>query len=261
MLIKDIINYLESRFPRELAEDFDQLRIGLVIGSGNIEVKKVLLTLDLTYEVVEEAVKLGCNFIISHHPYLFDPLYKIDFESDKGRTIRKMFEHNISLYAMHTNLDVGCGGVNDTLAKKLFLKEINIINNEIGKGNYLRYGNIEESSLNDYALKIKDSFNLTGVKVIGDLNKKVTKAGIVGGSGAHFSDILNALSVGCDCYITGEVKLNIAQHAVVNGLSIIEVNHGIEKEVFYELQKELSKKFNIDFIVSEIETDPGIIVK
>ena len=68
MLIKDIINYLESRFPRELAEDFDQLRIGLVIGSGNIEVKKVLLTLDLTYEVVEEAVKLGCNFIISHHP-------------------------------------------------------------------------------------------------------------------------------------------------------------------------------------------------
>ena len=171
MLIKDIINYLESRFPRELAEDFDQLRIGLVIGSGNIEVKKVLLTLDLTYEVVEEAVKLGCNFIISHHPYLFDPLYKIDFESDKGRTIRKMFEHNISLYAMHTNLDVGCGGVNDTLAKKLFLKEINIINNEIGKGNYLRYGNIKSMTLNDLAIKVKNDLNLSGVRIYGDSNK------------------------------------------------------------------------------------------
>ena len=261
MLIKDIINYLENRFPKELAEDFDQMRIGLVIGSGNIEVKKVLLTLDLTYEVVEEAINLGCNFIVSHHPYLFDPLYKIDFESDKGRTIRKMFEHNISLYAMHTNLDVGCGGVNDTLAKKLYLNEINIINNEIAKGNYLRYGNINEISLRDYALKVKESLNLTGVKVIGDLNKKVTKAGIVGGSGAHISDIINAINVGCDCYVTGEVKLNIAQYALVNGLSIIEVNHGIEKEVFYELQKELNDKFNTDFIVSEIETDPSVIIK
>lgn len=262
MFVKDVINYLEGRFPKTLAEDFDQPRIGLVIGSNNIKVKNILLTLDLTYDVVNEAIKKGCNLIISHHPYIFDPLFKIDFDSEKGKVIRKMFENNISLYAMHTNLDVGLGGVNDVLAKKILLTDYHVINGEIGKGNFLRYGDIEKQTVKEYALKIKESLNLTGVRIIGSLDKEISRVGIVGGSGAHSSDIYNAISVGCDCYVTGEVKLNIAQDANVNNLSIIEVNHGIEKEVFYSLKRELDEKLGLngEIFVSEVETDPIIVL-
>ncbi len=263
MYVKDVINYFEKRFPKSLAEDFDQPRIGLVIGSKNIVINKILLTLDLTNEVVDEAIKEKANLIISHHPYIFEPLYNIDFDSEKGKVIRKMFANNISLYAMHTNLDVGKGGVNDVLASKIYLKDVNIINNEIAKGNYLRYGNIEKQTLKEYALKIKEAFHLTGVRVIGDLNKEISKAGIVGGSGAHPSDIDNAISCQCDCYITGEVKLNMAQEAKIHGLNIIEVNHGIEKEVFYNLKEELINDLSLKdkVIVSNVQTDPIIVLQ
>lgn len=257
MLVKDVVNYLEKRFPKSLALDFDEKRIGLVIGSYNIEVKNILLTLDLNLEVVEEAIEKNVNLIISHHPYLFDPLYKIEFDSPKGKVIRKMFEHNISLYSMHTNLDAGIGGVNDCLAKKLFLSEIKVINNEIAKGNLLRYGKIESQTVGEYALKIKNSLNLSGLRVYGDLNKVIKTVGVVGGSGAHDDDIYNAINVGCDCYVTGEVKLNNAQYAKDLDLVIIEVKHGVEKEVLYPLKEEMNQnlEFNGEISVTIVQTD------
>lgn len=257
MLVKDVVDYLETRFPKSLALDFDEKRIGLVIGSYNIEVKNILLTLDLNLEVVEEAIKKNANLIISHHPYLFEPLYKIDFDSPKGKVIRKMFEHNISLYSMHTNLDTGSGGVNDCLAKKLFLSEVKVINDEVAKGNLLRYGKIEVQTVREYALKIKKSLNLSGLRVYGDLDKVIEKVGVIGGSGAHDEDIDNAIKVGCDCYVTGEVKLNNAQYAKDLGLVIIEVKHGVEKEVLYPLKEELSQnlKFNGKISVTIVQTD------
>lgn len=258
MLVKDVINYLETRFPKSLALDFDIPRIGLVIGSYNIEVKNILLTLDLTEEVVDEAIEKNANLIISHHPYLFDPLYKIDFDSAKGKTIRKMFANNISLYSMHTNLDTGLGGVNDVLAEKLFITNPKVINEEIAKGNLLRYGKIEKQTVREYALKIKESLKLTGLRVSGDLDKIIDTVGVIGGSGAHTSDLINAINNGCNCYVTGEVKLNNAIDALDNDLVIIEVNHGVEKEVFYSLKKELEEKLGFDgkIYVTIVQTDP-----
>ncbi len=258
MLVKDVVNYLETRFPKSLALDFDIPRIGLIIGSYNIEVNNILLTLDLTEQVVDEAIEKNVNLIISHHPYLFDSLYKIDFDSPKGKTIRKMFAHNISLYSMHTNLDTGLGGVNDVLASKLFIKDPKVINGEISKGNLLRYGNVEKQTVREYALKVKESLKLSGVRVSGDLDKIIDTVGVIGGSGAHPSDLQDAINNGCNCYVTGEVKLNNAIDAFDNGLTIIEVNHGVEKEVFYSLCDELRK--NLDFggeiSVTIVQTDP-----
>ena len=90
---------------------------------------------------------------------------------------------------------------------------------------------------------VKDIFNLTGVRVLGDLNKKIKTIGVVGGSGAHDSDIFLAKKCGCDCYITGEVHLNNAQYAQYLNIALIEVNHGVEKYVFYSLIEELKKNF------------------
>lgn len=257
MLIKDICNFLEEKFPKANAEDFDQPRIGLTIGSFNIEVKGVLLALDLNNDVVNDAIEKGCNLIITHHPFIFDPLYKVLFESEKGEIIRKMFENNISTFSMHTNLDVGANGVNDTLAEMLGIENYNVINGEKIKGNYLRYGNIKSMTLKDLAIKVKNDLNLSGVRIYGDSNKIINSIGVVGGSGAHASDIYNALSVGIDCFITGEIKLNIAQFADYHNLSLIEVNHGVEKYALYKVRDLLNDfiKEEVKIIVTEIETD------
>ncbi|MGD9604548.1 MAG: Nif3-like dinuclear metal center hexameric protein [Bacilli bacterium] len=258
MLIKEVVNYLENRYPRSNAADFDQERIGLVIGDEDITITNILLTLDLTLEVVKEAIAKKANFIISHHPFIFQPLFKVLFKSAKGQILELMFKHRLSLYSMHTNLDVGINGVNDVLANLLEIKNVQIINNEPILGNYLRYGEIDAIPLIDLAKKVKTQFGLTGVKIIGDPNRLIKKIGIVGGSGAHDEDIDNALKMGLDCYITGEVKLPAAQTAHFNNLAVIEVNHGVEKLVFYPLAKQLEKSLLLydHIFVSEINTDP-----
>ena len=258
MLIKDIIGYLEERFPKSNASDLDKERIGLIIGDENIEVSNILLSLDLNLNVVEEAINLDANFIVIHHPYLFDPLYNIHFSSDKGKVIRKLYEHNISIYSMHTNYDVGIGGVNDSLIELLGLSNINTIDPKNLKDNFLRYGEIENISLVDFVFKVKEVFKLNGVRVVGDINKSINKVGIIGGSGGSIADINNALNNKLDCYITGEIKLNVAQYALEKNIALIEVNHGIEKFAFYKLQNDLKKDINFkgEFFVSIINTDP-----
>ena len=261
MLVRNVLEYLDVRFPKENAEDFDQGSIGLAIGSGKNEVSNILLALDLNKDVVYDAISKKCNLIITHHPFLFNPIQKVLFDTEKGEIIKLMCQNNISLYSMHTNLDVGAGGVNDTLAAMLGIENIKIINDEVSKGNYLRYGNINETTLFDLVQNVKKIFNLSGVKVLGDLNKKVKKIGIVGGSGAHTSDIINAVNKKLDCYITGEVHLNNSQFAEYNNLAIIEVKHGIEKFVFVSLIEELRKQFkelfdfNNNIYITDIETD------
>ncbi len=266
MKIKDIKNYLDERFPITNAESFDQNAIGLAIGDGEIEVNNIMLALDLTKEVVYDAINNNCNLIITHHPFLFNPIQKILFKSEKGEVIKLMCENNLSLYSMHTNLDVGLGGVNDTLANILGLDDIKIINDEAGFGNYLRYGNINPMTLRDLASLVKDKCNLSGVRVLGALDKTIKKVGIVGGSGAHPSDIMTAVKAGLDCYITGEVHLNNSQMADFYGLSLIEVNHGVEKLVFTSLINELKEKtkelfkFSGKIIITKIETDKMITI-
>ena len=260
MLIKDVCEYLNNKYPIESAEDFDQPRIGLTIGSGNIELSGILFTLDLNIDVVNEAIEKKCNLIVSHHPYIFEPLFKVLFESEKGKVLRKMFEYNISLYSMHTNLDVGEAGVNDVLADLIGIKESNVINGESSKGNFLRFGEIEEVTLKEFATKVKENLKLTGVRVLGDLNKKIKSAGVVGGSGGKTPDMINALKCNCDCYVTGEIHLNNSQFADYNGLCLVEVNHGVEKFVFYPLKETVEKDLCLKgkVFVSELETDKMI---
>ncbi|HNZ50695.1 MAG TPA: Nif3-like dinuclear metal center hexameric protein, partial [Bacilli bacterium] len=226
MLIKEIVQYLEQLYPPQLAIESDFNRIGFIIGDLNFEVSNVLMALDLTLEVAQEAVLKNANLIITHHPFFFQPLDKIMFSSEKGQILNLLFTHRLSLFVMHTNLDVGNNGVNDTLARLIGLIDFKVINNEVGKGNFLRYGEIRPLTLASLALKLKNDLDLTGVRVVGDPQKIIKRVGIVGGSGAHDEDIAAALAMDLDCYITGEVKLPAAQKAYFHNLSLIEINHG-----------------------------------
>ena len=253
MKVKDILLYLENRFPYDLAADFDKNKIGLTIGNYDQEVNGILFALDLTLGVIEEAICKKCNLIVCHHPFIFAPITKVLVNDEKGALIYEMVKNNISLIAMHTNMDLGKDGVADTLSLMLGMKESNYGIHM--KDEYARYGYIEEISLKDLCFNIKKIFDVSGVKVVGELDKKITKIGILGGSGGHESDILNAVNNGCQCYITGEIKHNIALMAKYYNLCLIEINHGIEKFVFDKLSKDIDNEFNINSFVSELDSN------
>ena len=253
MQISKVLNYLDKRFPKDTACDFDQSVIGLTIGSNSFELKKVLFALDLTIEVCEQAKEIGANLIITHHPFLFNPISKILFDTPQGKIIKFLCENDITTYSMHTNLDCAVGGVNDTLCDML---GIEYKHEETIKDEILRYGKIKEMTMGELIEIVKEKFSLERVRFIGDLNKAVKKVGIVGGSGAQISSINDAIKAKLDCYITGEVKLNAAIYAKQMDLSIIEVNHGVERFVFDSLKKELEEEFGDIFVISDFNTDP-----
>ncbi len=122
----EIIKYFESWAPKEIAWQKDNT--GLQVGSPIRKVKNILLSLDLTEMVVDDAIKKNCNFIITHHPFLFHPIKKIDLHKDKNsRLIEKLIKNEITLYSAHTNLDSTKDGVSFQLAKKLKLHQVDFL--------------------------------------------------------------------------------------------------------------------------------------
>lgn len=120
-----VIQLFEQWAPKHLAMDGDP--IGLHIGQLNRPVERVLVTLDVNEQVVDEAIKKGANLILAHHPPLFRPLKQIATDTPQGRIIEKCIRHEITVYAAHTNLDIATGGVNDLMAEKLHLKDLSIL--------------------------------------------------------------------------------------------------------------------------------------
>ncbi len=123
--VKDIINIMEELAPKKAAMSWDS--VGLQVGSQEDEVKKIIVCLDITEKVMEEAIEKNVDLIISHHPFLFKPVKNILKEDSKGRIIYQAIKNNISIYCAHTNIDVVTGGLNHQLAMKLGLKNLQIL--------------------------------------------------------------------------------------------------------------------------------------
>src|SRR6187402_2197908 len=123
--INDITTYLESIAPKPLQESYDNS--GLLTGNSSWPVTQVLLTLDCTEQVVDEALKSGCNLIIAHHPIIFKGLKKITGSNYVERTVIKAIKHDIAIYAIHTNLDNISQGVNKRIAEKIGLKNLKVL--------------------------------------------------------------------------------------------------------------------------------------
>ncbi|HEX6593246.1 MAG TPA: Nif3-like dinuclear metal center hexameric protein [Bacillota bacterium] len=116
-----VFEQLEKWAPLYLAYDWDN--VGLQIGSFHHPVKKIMITLDVVEDVVEEAIEREVNLIIAHHPLFFKPVHQLNLDEPKGRLVQKLMKHNITVYAAHTNLDVAVGGVNDLLCDALGILE------------------------------------------------------------------------------------------------------------------------------------------
>ena len=160
MLLKDIIKIIENEYPKNLACSWDN--VGLLAGNEENDIKTVLVTLDITPKVVDEAIKNGADLILSHHPLLFGGVKSFCEDNEQMKMYTKIIRNNISVYSAHTNMDTALNGINQKLAELFSLSDIGILENETGLG---RYGDIPEISLNDFCEVVKKKLNTPFLKV------------------------------------------------------------------------------------------------
>lgn len=239
MKMRKVINFLEEKFPLSLQEEWDNS--GLQIGNLDNEVKNVMVSLDLDSYVIKKAIENDCNLIINHHPLIFSSINSINLEDDYYKNIEKLIKEDITVFAMHTNLDKARGGVNDNFAKVLGLSDVK----DLGESEDIamaRYGNIKKRKAKDFAKIVKDRLNAKGLILYGDENKKISKVALCGGAGSDF--IADAIKNKCDLIVTSDVKYH---EALDNYKDIVILDPGhfaSENHVIYALKDILVENFD-----------------
>ncbi|KMY43739.1 hypothetical protein AC622_05345 [Bacillus sp. FJAT-27916] len=366
----EVIQLFESFSPKYLAEEGDP--IGLQVGTLSKKISKVHVALDVTEEVVDEAITNGADMILAHHPLIFRPLKKIDFSHPHGRVIEKLIKHDITLYAAHTNLDVAEGGVNDMLAAALGLQELTLLSPtyreglkklavyvpkeaeekvrealaRAGAGNLGHYSHCsfsaegigrfkpdeqanphigtegelemveevkvevvvpgplaskavramltahpyeevaydlytldnqgvkelglgrvgvlpETVTLGEFAEQVKRAFEVSTVRVTGDLTAAIKKVAVLGGTGDKF--VRTAQFKGADVFVTGDIYYHTAVDFKQEGMNIIDPGHNVEKIMKKGVASKMTELceqagFEVEWIPSVIDTDPFQVV-
>lgn len=205
MKIKEVISALEQFAPLPLQESYDNA--GLQIGLTDAEVSGALLCLDVTEAVLDEAMDLKCNLIVSHHPLLFHKLSRISDDNYVERTVIKAIKNDITIVSMHTNMDNARGGVNFKIAEKLGLHDVRFFGEEKQVDGVSGASGIigitpEPWAADDFIIKLKSTFNVECVECNQLLRRPINKIAICGGAGSFLLD--DAVSAGADAFLIGE---------------------------------------------------------
>ena len=249
---------IELRYPKSLAVEWDV--VGFVTNNSNIVVNNILLTIDVTAEVIAEANEKSIDLIISHHPLILDPNEISDTQTKRIQLRQKMEENNIALYVAHTNADIAQGGVNDSLANVLGLQNIEAFGVEkmARKGNLTTQITLREfvNLLSGKLPQVKSS-----IQVCGKLDSKVSKVGLCGGSGSSLLEEVRKEDV--EVFVTADLKHHaVSDNENMNGPALVSVSHWASEwvwlpELEQQLKTDLSQKhFNSRIFISEISTDP-----
>lgn len=240
MTVNDILEFLNQKFPIDTACDFDN--VGLLIGDGKQTVTKAIVTLDCTISAINQAIANDCQLIITHHPVIFNPLKNIL----KGSIPHTVVRNNLSVISMHTNLDVGDGGVNDNLCKVLepIMTEKVVAND----GYLLKKCAVSPISADDLAQKLKTS--LGGRVKYTDNGKTLENILVCSGSGGNF--IYEVKDFDCDALLTSDVKHNQFLDAELLGVSLFDAGHFNTEDIVIEPLKELlqTEFSDVEFITN-----------
>ena len=254
--VKDISREMEKLAPIFLKEDFDN--VGLMVGSKDKEVKKVLLALDCTKDVIEEGKREGVDLIITHHPLIFRKPSRIVNDDLQGWKIIELIKNDISLYSSHTNLDSVENGLNHTIVSVLGFGESTLLekNKNITSAGLGRIVELdEEIKLEDLIEQVKSKLNINNLRVVKGTDT-VSKIAIINGSGQDFFG--KAIGMGADCIITGDTSYHFASDYKEMGINILDVGHFASEQVtFFNVMERLKEKFSdVEFITSKVEEDP-----
>ena len=210
-------------FPKDAAEDWDNP--GLLAGRTDAEIRTVYVTLDVTDEVVTDAVRRNADLIVSHHPLIFSPVRRITDEDRVGRRLLAMIEHRIAYLAAHTNFDVRkMADLNEAQLGLTDAKVLMVTGERDGEPEGIgRVGHISERTLGRFCEDVRSALGVPHVLCYGDPNRMIRTAAISGGSGK--SVIGDAKAAGADVIVTGDIDYHTAIDSVADGFAIVDAGH------------------------------------
>lgn len=249
----DIASTIEKFAPLSLQESYDNA--GMQVGNPEMPISALLLCLDFTEDILQEAIERGCNMIVSHHPLLFRGLKEITGSNDTQRIVIEAIRNGIALYSAHTNLDSAKNGVSYEMARMLGIHDIQVLcpNTEDPDTGLGVIGNIPPTPKIEFLRKVKDTFNVKAVRYSDRTSKLVVKrVALCGGSGAEL--IGDALKMQADAIVTGDVKyhemVNFGQNMLVADIGHFE-SELCAREIFFRIIRAEYPELPIYFAESE----------
>lgn len=257
---EDVIHIMEEVAPLSLAEAWD--RVGLMVGSRKQAVRRILVALDVTFNVIEEAKQKKADMIICHHPLFMQPLESLDFDEIVSKTAIACAKEHVAVYVAHTNYDSAKDGVNDVLAKTLELSDVEVLREtQIPQAGIGRIGYLSHSmTLPQFTEMIQQNIS-KNISISGCKEKRVHRVAVCSGAGGDYAMI--AAEKGADVLVTGECKYHEALDAEKIGIVVIAAGH-FETEVIAlpHLVARLQTALNalqyqdVEVLLSNVETTP-----
>ena len=236
MKAKEIIAVMEKHFPLSLQEEWD--KCGLQIGQIETEVSKIMIALNADLQTIDEAIRNQCQMLITHHPFLLDPIVNIDQDDFMGAFIFKAIEHHIVVYSSHTALDNVA--MNEWLMEALGVHDI-----ERGEDGITRIATLNHPmTMDDFLDHVQTTYHLKHFQYAGHADM-VRKVAICGGSGADF---MSQFYGKADAYLTGDTKYRHAKNAVDHHMLLVDIHHHAEKIMVRKLKEVLEKEVNVEII-------------
>lgn len=254
--VSEIIAFMETIAPLAMQESWDNA--GLSCGRPDKAVSTILVALDPFENTAQEAVQVGADLIVTHHPLLFHPASQITDKTAIGRTIMTLIRHDIAAFSAHTNLDIAPDGVGECLAQVLQLQNISVINPQADASGHvwglLRMGTVSPQPLDAFLSHVKHALH-TPVLRYASGGKTVCRVAV--GGGACADEWKAAQDAGCDTFVTADAKYNDFWDAQDAGLTLIDAGHFYtENPVCTYLQHVLQNAFpNVQVLLSQMHRD------
>ncbi len=253
MVLKEIIDIIESVAPRRQQEAWDNS--GLQVGDVSREIHSVLLSVDVSEAVVAEAIKEGCDMIISHHPLLFHGLKHLTGSTPQERCVAQAIRHNIAIYSSHTSMDKALRGVSGRMAEQLGLQDIRILvpspeDSHVGLG---VIGTLPKPVLWSAWLKlVQQTFGADYVRYTEPVTPTISRVALCGGAGAEF--IPEAIAAGADTYLTADMKYHDMQ-AAAGQIMAVDIDHWVSEHFTRDIFAELLRD-KVEVRISEADVSP-----
>jgi len=254
--VADVARFLEEFAPASLAESWDN--VGLLVGSHEQNVDRVMTCLTVTPASAGEAVKRRANLVVSHHPLPFRPLKRLTSETSEGRLLLELIGAKVAVYSPHTAFDSCEQGINQRLAAGLDLADaaplVPAIEPGQGSG---RYGRLKAPiSLAELAARVKQLLAIEHAQVVGSLDQSIGTVAVACGSAGEF--VAPAHVAGCDAFVTGEVRFHTCLEAESLGMGLVLAGHfASERFAVEQLARVLAEKFpQTEVWASTQEQDP-----
>jgi dinuclear metal center YbgI/SA1388 family protein len=228
MQVKKILSILDDIAPFDTAEKWDN--VGLMVGDPDQDVSTIVIALDPSFEAISWARDVQADCIITHHPLFLQPIRCINLQEMIAKKISFLLNSNISVVSMHTNLDTALGGVADVFAQKLSLKDV--VNRGILRMGTIQRGMTLASWVNTLPFK--------NIRIV-DAHREVLQVCACPGSGMDLWK--DAYDLGCDTYVTGDVRYHSALEALETGMNIVDIGHyGTEEIIVKPFMKKLQQQ-------------------